>query len=611
LPLPPAAGLPGGQMHHLNICCGKRTDRGKGATSIPNVSGHLKAHMHYWREGDGGRAHPITRHGVDIMHGLQPLAGYTRFPGPVVLVVLDGVGMGSRDERDGVFSAATPTLDMLMQEPLMTTLKAHGTAVGLPSDDDMGNSEVGHNALGAGRVFAQGARLVNEALASGEVFRGRAWAELLARAEKGRTLHFIGLVSDGNVHSHIRQLYGLLEGCVAGGVKRVRVHALLDGRDVAPKSALEFIAPLEEKLAELSRDGRDYRIASGGGRMVTTMDRYNANWEVVQNGWNAHVLGNGRMFASAAEAVQTYYAEDPDITDQYMESFVVAESGRPIGIIEDGDGVVFFNFRGDRAIEISRAFEEDDFSEFDRVRRPDVFYAGMMQYDGDARIPKNYLVEPPTIGNTLSEYLCASEVVSYAISETQKFGHVTYFWNGNRSGYVDQRYETYEEVPSDRVPFDQRPWMKAAEITDKVIVRIGSGETRFIRLNYANCDMVGHTGVPQAIRIAVETVDMCLARLLRAVERAGGIAVITADHGNADCMWKEKRGVLTPMVSHTLNPVPFIIKDYTGKNTFAPSGVEKPGLANVAATICVLLGFTPPADHDPPLVTLAGAGRAE
>ena len=535
---------------------------------------------------------------------LSPLSGYTSFAGPVVTIVMDGMGIGSRDERDGVYVAYTPVLDELFKETLMVPLKAHGKAVGLPSDDDMGNSEVGHNALGAGRVFSQGAKLVNEAIETGRIFEGVAWQELKKVGLAGGTVHFIGMVSDGNVHSHIDQLYALLDRCAAEGFKRVRVHALLDGRDVDQKSALRYLAPLEEKLADLSRDGRDYRIASGGGRMVTTMDRYNANWPVVQNGWQAHVLGMGRKFASATEAVTRFYEEDPAMTDQYMDSFVIADAGGPVGTIEDGDGVVFFNFRGDRAIEISRAFEEPDFAEFDRQRVPRVFYAGMMQYDGDARIPKKYLVEPPTIGNTLGEYFCANKITSYAISETQKFGHVTYFWNGNRSGYIDRNLEKYEEVESDRITFDLKPWMKAGEITDRVVAAIASGSYKFIRLNYANGDMVGHTGMVPAIRIAVETVDLCLQRVLKAVEKAGGIAVVTADHGNADCMWTEKNGKRSPMVAHTLNPVPFIVKDYSGANRFRLSGVDKPGLANIAATLCVLLGFQPPGEYEPALLEL-------
>jgi 2,3-bisphosphoglycerate-independent phosphoglycerate mutase len=517
---------------------------------------------------------------------------------------MDGMGIGSRDERDGLYVAHTPVLDQLFKEPLMMQLKAHGKAVGLPSDGDMGNSEVGHNALGAGRVFAQGAKLVNEAIESGRIFTGEAWQELKKVGLSGGTIHFIGLVSDGNVHSHVDQLNALLDRCAVEGLPRVRVHALLDGRDVDQKSALRYIGPLEEKLRALSTDGRDYRIGSGGGRMVTTMDRYNANWPVVENGWKAHVLGVGRTFASATEAIERFYAEDPAMTDQYMDSFVVVDGDGPIGTIEDGDGVVFFNYRGDRAIEISRAFTEVDFAEFDRVRVPRVFYAGMMQYDGDALIPKKYLVEPPAIDNTLGQYLCEANVTSYAVSETQKFGHVTYFWNGNRSGYIDETLERYEEVLSDRIAFDLKPWMKAGEITDLVVGAIESGKYKFIRLNYPNGDMVGHTGVVPAVRIAVETVDLCLLRVLGAVQKAGGIAVVTADHGNADCMWTEKNGRITPMVAHTLNPVPFIVKDYSGVNGLRMSGVASPGLANVAATLCVLLGFEPPKEYEPALIEL-------
>jgi 2,3-bisphosphoglycerate-independent phosphoglycerate mutase len=524
--------------------------------------------------------------------------------GPVVTVIMDGVGIGPQDESDGVHMAYTPVLDALMQEKLVTRLKAHGLAVGLPSDGDMGNSEVGHNALGAGRVFSQGAKLVNEAIETGTIFAGKAWKEVEKRAESGRTVHFIGLVSDGNVHSHIHQLQALLDRCAEKNIRRVRVHGLLDGRDVGQKSALEYFGPLEERLAALSRDGRDYRFASGGGRMVTTMDRYGANWKVVENGWKAHVLGEGRYFASACEAIRTSYAEDPQMTDQYMESFVIAEDGRPVGTIEDGDAVIFFNFRGDRAIEISRAFDEPNFAEFDRRRVPDVFYAGMMQYDGDALIPTNYLVEPPAIDRTLGQFLCATGITSFAISETQKFGHVTYFWNGNRSGYIDEKLEKYVEIPSDKVTFDLRPWMKGAEITDAVIEAIESGKYRFIRMNYPNGDMVGHTGVAASVRIAVETVDLCLARLLPVVEKAGGTLLVTADHGNADCMWTEKKGVRAPMVAHTKNPVPLIIKDFSGRDCFTLSGVKNPGLVNVAATICCLLGYEPPAFYEPSLVCL-------
>jgi 2,3-bisphosphoglycerate-independent phosphoglycerate mutase len=538
---------------------------------------------------------------------LDPLPGYQPFSGPLVFVILDGVGLGKRDESDGVFLANTPVLDSLFAEPLFTKLKAHGMAVGLPSDDDMGNSEVGHNALGAGRVFAQGARLVNDAIATGAIFTGGAWKTAVSRGKAGGTLHLIGLLSDGNVHSHIAHVLAMLDRAAADGVARVRIHPLLDGRDVGERSALTYLEILETHLATLNAGGaRDYRIASGGGRMITTMDRYNANWSVVERGWKAHVLGIGRPFASAREAVETYYTGDPKSTDQYLESFVIAENGKPIGTIEDGDAVIFFNFRGDRAIEISRAFEEAEFGEFDRVRVPKVFYAGIMQYDGDAQIPKQFLVEPPAIDRTVSQYLCAAGVTSFAISETQKFGHVTYFWNGNNSGYINETLERYVEVPSDRVMFDQRPWMKSAEITDETIEAVASGQYKFIRLNYANGDMVGHTGIVPSVRVAVESVDIGLQRLLPVIEKARGILVVTADHGNADCMFTEKKGKREPMVAHTLNPVPFIVKDYSGRNRLALAPVEGAGLSNVAATLLALLGFAPPEGYDKALVTVNG-----
>ncbi len=535
---------------------------------------------------------------------LARLSGYREFPGPLVTVIIDGVGMGKGDAADGVSQAYTPVLDRLYGRELFLRLRAHGTAVGLPSDGDMGNSEVGHNALGSGRVYAQGAKLVNRAMETGEIFEGSAWLSVGDRFRNGGTVHFIGLLSDGNVHSHIDQLDALLDRCALEGAARVRVHVLLDGRDVGEKSALDYVVPLERKLEDLSQRCGDYQIASGGGRMITTMDRYNADWSVVERGWKAHVLGMARQFSSASEAVGTYYAEDPGITDQYMDSFVVARDGKPVGTIEDGDAVVFFNFRGDRAIEISRAFEEADFGEFDRMRRPEVFYAGIMQYDGDTLVPKNYLVEPPAIEQPLGELLCGSGVTSFAISETQKYGHITYFWNGNNSGTIDDKLETYVEIPSDKIMFDLRPWMKAAEITDRVLEAITLGRHKFIRLNYANGDMVGHTGIEAATRIAVATVDMQLGRLEQAIRKAGGILMVTADHGNADITWTRKNGKITPHVAHTLNPVPFVVQDFSGANRWKVAGVRRPGLSNVAGTICTLLGYEAPKEYDSSLLAL-------
>lgn len=536
---------------------------------------------------------------------LEKLTAFTGRRGPLLLAIADGVGIAPDGPGNAVAVADTPTLDRLLASPLQTRLKAHGTGVGLPSDDDMGNSEVGHNAIGAGRVFAQGAELVNRALDSGELFEGELWQRIVETGRQGGTLHFLGLLSDGNVHSHINHLFALVTECARGGVERVRLHVLLDGRDVAARSALIYIEKTEALLASLNKEHRvDYRIASGGGRMRITMDRYNADWEMVRRGYECHVHGVGRVFHSAESAVQTMYAEDKDTNDQILEPFVITENSEPVGRIRDGDAVILFNFRGDRAIEISRAFEEDEFDKFDREPRPDVLFAGMLEYDGDLKVPKNFLVEPPVIERTVSEYLCAAGVRSFAISETQKYGHVTYFWNGNRSGYIDRNLETYIEIPSDNVPFDQAPAMKAVEITERTIELMRSGEYRFGRLNFANGDMVGHTGNLDATVAAMETVDRCLARLVDAIEELGGILVFTADHGNAEDMFTEEGGERVIKTSHTLNPVPFVIHDPGFRDEYAMAPVEEPGLTNIAATLLNLLGFRAPDDYRPSLVEM-------
>ena len=539
------------------------------------------------------------------MFTLNPLPNFNAYPGPLVFIIMDGVGLGARDESDGIFLANTPVLDAMMQSPLYTQLKAHGTAVGQPADDDMGNSEVGHNTMGAGRVFAQGAKLCNEAIASKRLFEGKAWKTIQERSSAGGTFHLIGLLSDGYVHSHINQLLAMLDHAAAQNIPRIRLHLLTDGRDVAPKSALGFLDTLDAKLVECNRDGRDYRIASGGGRMNLTMDRYGADWPMIERGWNTHVLGEGRTFATMREAIETYYAEDAKVTDQHLGEFVITENDTPIGTIEDGDAAILFNFRGDRAIELCQAFEDDDFPHFDRKRRPDMFFAGMMQYDGDLHIPKHFLVEPTQIGGSISEYICGAGLPCFAISETQKYGHVTYFWNGNKSGFVDESLEKYVEISSDNMTFDKRPWMKAGEITDTLLEAIAGGEYKFIRANYPNADMVGHTGHPAAVRVSVEAVDLGLERLAAAVEKAQGILVVTADHGNADLLFTEKDGERTAHVAHTLNPVPFVVNDYTDANEYALQSVENAGLSNIAATLINLLGYAQPEGYDASLVRLA------
>ncbi len=516
--------------------------------------------------------------------------------GPVVAIVMDGVGLGLGDAGDAVAQARTPHLDALRALPSFTSLLAHGTAVGMPSDADMGNSEVGHNALGAGRILEQGAKLVNAALASGELFRGPVWRQAVATViASGEPLHFIGLLSDGNVHSHIEHLLALLRQAAAEGVPRVRVHALLDGRDVPGRSALLYLDRLEAALAELSLDGRDYRIASGGGRMVVTMDRYESDWNMVARGWQLHVRGEGRRFPDTRAAVETLYKET-GLDDQNLPGFVIADALGPVGPIRDGAAVILFNFRGDRALELTRAFEQEAFVGFVRGERPRVFFAGMTQYDGDLGLPRHYLVEPPEIAGTMGELLALGGVSQLAISETHKFGHVTYFWNGNRSEPFDPKLETYVEIPSDLSPLEQRPWMKAAEISDRLIAELDRLQPRFVRLNFPNGDMVGHTGDLHATVLAVEAVDLCVGRILAALRKRKGVAVVTADHGNADQMFDRRPdGSLQVRTSHSLNRVPFAIVD-PREPDLGPRLAPPPaaGLSNVAATCLELLGFAAP-----------------
>ena len=542
-----------------------------------------------------------------MAEALKKLSNFGGIDGPVLTIVMDGVGLAPDTISNAVASAYTPTLDMLMKNYPMVSLKAHGTAVGLPSDDDMGNSEVGHNALGAGQVFAQGAKLVSQSIESGKMFASETWQTIVSNVKSNdSTLHFLGLFSDGNVHSHIDHLKAMILQAKAEGVSCVRIHILIDGRDVGETSALEYIDPFEAFIAELRDASFDIKIASGGGRMKITMDRYEADWSMVERGWQTHVLGEGRQFASAAEAVKTY-RDELGVIDQDLPPFVIAENGAPVGTINDGDSVIFFNFRGDRAIEISKTFDAKDgeFDKFDRKRVPNVVYAGMLEYDGDLHIPSRYLVSPPEITNTMSEYLTLSGVKQLAISETQKYGHVTYFWNGNRSGKFSDELETYIEIPSDVVPFEQRPWMKCAEITDKLIECLESGEYKYLRVNFPNGDMVGHTGSLLATRCSMEALDIQLARILKALDKVGGVALITADHGNADEMFEmdkktglpkaDKNGNFKSKTSHTLNPVPCIIYDNVTSGAYTVKADEgKFGLSNVAATMVNLMGFEAP-----------------
>ncbi|EKF30066.1 2,3-bisphosphoglycerate-independent phosphoglycerate mutase, putative [Trypanosoma cruzi marinkellei] len=533
----------------------------------------------------------------------------------LLLVVMDGVGIGPGDEYDAVHVAKTPFMDSMCADAKhFRSVCAHGTAVGLPTDADMGNSEVGHNALGSGRVALQGASLVDDAIKTGEIFTSDGYRYLHgAFSQPGRTLHLIGLLSDGGVHSRDNQLYEIINHASSNGAKRIRLHVLYDGRDVPDKSSFKFTDDLEAVLEKARAKGCDARIASGGGRMFVTMDRYEADWSVVERGWKAQVLGEARAFASASAAITTFRKEDPNVSDQYYPPFIISDAdGKAIGPIEDGDAVLCFNFRGDRVIEMSRAFEEEDFDKFNRVRVPKVRYAGMMRYDGDLGIPNNFLVPPPRLSRTSEEYLVGTGCNIFACSETQKFGHVTYFWNGNRSGKLDEEHETFFEIPSDRVQFNEKPLMKSKEITEAAIEALKSGKYDVVRINFPNGDMVGHTGDLAATVTGVEAVDTSLQRLKEAVDAVNGVFLITADHGNSDDMAQRdkkgkpilgKDGKALPLTSHTLAPVPvFIGGAGLDARVQMRTDLPKAGLANVTATFLNLMGFTAPTDYEPSLI---------
>jgi len=553
---------------------------------------------------------------------LEPLPNFHVREGPVCLIIIDGFGVAAPGEGNPVSQVPMPYYNKLLSEAkekkLHCLLKAHGPAVGLPSDADMGNSEVGHNALGCGQIYSQGTKLVWESLESGELFKTKNWDDVIgAAARDGKAVHFFGLLSDGNVHSHIKQVFQLLDGAHKTGVKKIRVHILLDGRDVAPDSGLVYVDMLEEKLAAMRKEGVDALIASGGGRMYCTMDRYESDWGMVRRGWNAHVYGKVEeaditdkypgYFKSAREAVECARREFPTKLDQFNPPFViVGEDGKPVGRMADGDAVVNWNFRGDRAIEISKAFTMgDDFKGFDRGDFPKVRYAGLMEYDTEWHIPPKYLVPPPSIKGISSEYIVNAGVPCYALAETHKFGHVTFFWNGNRSGYINPDLELYEEVKS--LPNDQtesHPEMKAHEVTDKLLAALETKKYRWVRVNYANPDMVGHTGNMDSCRKTLEVIDEELKRVVPVVLAQKGVVIITADHGNIEQM-RDLKG--KTMTSHTTNPVNFIIVDGEDRRDFVvdPSHADAvPGLCNVTATYINLLGFKEPKEYHPGLIRL-------
>ncbi|XP_050208465.1 2,3-bisphosphoglycerate-independent phosphoglycerate mutase [Mercurialis annua] len=533
----------------------------------------------------------------------------------IAMVVLDGWGEAKPDQYNCIHVAETPTMDSFKKTApeKWRLIRAHGTAVGLPTEDDMGNSEVGHNALGAGRIFAQGAKLVDAALATGKIYEGEGFKYIKESFDKG-TLHLIGLMSDGGVHSRLDQLQLLLKGAAEHGAKRIRVHVLTDGRDVIDGTSVGFAETLEKELEDLCKKGVDAQVASGGGRMYVTMDRYENDWDVVKRGWDAQVLGEApHKFKSAVEAIKKL-REAPKSNDQYLPPFVIVDdNGKPVGPIVDGDAVVTVNFRADRMVMLAKALEYEDFDKFDRVRFPKIRYAGMLQYDGELKLPNYYLVSPPEIERTSGEYLVHNGVATFACSETVKFGHVTFFWNGNRSGCFNPEMEEYVEIPSDvGITFNVQPKMKAIEIAEKARDAILSGKFQQVRVNIPNSDMVGHTGDIEATVVACKAADEAVKMIIDAIEQVGGIFVVTADHGNAEDMVKrdksgkpaaDKSGNIQILTSHTLQPVPIAI----GGPGLAPgvrfrNDVPDGGLANVAATVMNLHGLEAPSDYEKTLI---------
>ncbi len=516
------------------------------------------------------------------------------YDGPIVLAILDGVGLRRELTGNAVKQAHTEFLNFAVENYQTIPLNASGEAVGI-LPNNMGNSEVGHNTIGSGQITRQGISQINEAISDGTMWNSGAWKEAIRRVkDNNSTLHFAGIFSDGNVHSSIYHLEKMIEQAHAEGVKKIRIHLVLDGRDTPPQSSLQYVAELEAFIAAFP-DHPDYRIASGGGRMVFVADRYENDWNVVKAGWDAMVNGIApHNFASAAAAINAFREKDPTIQDQYIPPFVIFENTRPIGLVHDGDSFIYYDFRADRAIEIAQAFTYDDFPFFDRVYydkddvshhgKPDVYFVGMTEYNSDTHVPEHRLVDPVKISQPLNRYLGERGISQLAVSETAKFGHITYYFNGN--SYEKAPGEEHIEIESDTQPFDTRPWMKSAEITDAVVNNIEKYD--FIRLNFPGGDMVGHFAELEPTIAAIEAIDIQLARIAKEVDRLGGALVITADHGNAEELVDEGGKSKT---AHTTNPVPFVIYDNTAnRNLYQLSAGENAGLSNIASTIATLLG---------------------
>ena len=522
------------------------------------------------------------------------------YDGPIVLAILDGVGLASDGPGNAVSRARTLWLGSAARDYPSVALMASGEVVGL-LPGQMGNSEVGHNTMGSGQIIKQGIAHIEEAFDRGVVFESEAWRGALSQVldDDNRTLHFAGIFSDGGVHSHIGHLEQMVAQAYMSGVRRMRVHAIFDGRDVPPQSEPKFIRRFEEFVARL--EGADIKIASGGGRMVCVSDRYENDWKMVERGWKMMVDGEAEHhFRSAEEAIKSLREMDPDVQDQNLPPFVIVnEQEEPVGQIRKNDAMIYFDFRADRAIEIAQAFTYVDFPYFDRgdYHPDDIYFVGMTEYNSDTHVPEHRLVEPVKANKTLSKFLDEHGVSQLACSETVKFGHVTYYFNGNSYDKGDN--EEFIQIDSYTESFEERPWMRAAEIADAAIENMP--KYKFVRLNFPGGDMVGHTANIEATLVAMEAIDLSLARIAKKVDELGGCLIVVADHGNAEELIDAEGN---PKTSHTTNEVPFIIYDNTENRAhYVLNDVPGAGLANLAATISTLLGLSDyPEDWSEPLI---------
>ena len=497
---------------------------------------------------------------------------------PVVLMILDGYGLNKKQEANAVYEAKTPVMDKLMAECPFVEGNASGLAVGLP-DGQMGNSEVGHLNMGAGRIVYQELTRITKSIADGDFFENEEFLAAVENCKKNNSaLHMYGLVSDGGVHSHNTHIYGLLELAKRNGLEKVYVHCFLDGRDTPPASGKDFVAALEEKMAEIGVG----KVASVMGRYYA-MDRDN-RWDRVELAYKALTLGEGNKNESATAAIQASY--DNGKTDEFVMPTVVTENGAPVGLINDNDSIIFFNFRPDRAREITRAFCDDEFAGFEREKKQGLVYVCFTDYD-ETIGNKLVAFKKQMITNTFGEFLAANGKTQARIAETEKYAHVTFFFNGGIE--EPNAGEDRILVKSPKVAtYDLQPEMSAPQVCDKLVEAIGSDKYDVIIINFANPDMVGHTGVESAAISAVEAVDVCVGRAVEAIKEVDGVMFICADHGNAEQLIDYETGA--PFTAHTTNPVPFILV-----NADENIGLREGGcLADIAPTLIEIMGMEQP-----------------